>query len=152
MAGCGSPVWTSRTRVPVWSAVRVMLTVLLPGGIWGLFSNPQVKTTRWGGWISGDGPGAVAVWFRTPGWVPPHRGSRVARWPSHRSCRAGSVKKPKTTSGGAWTWISWCMADIGWITGHSYILYGPLALGTTTVVYEGVPNYPDGERPWPIAE
>ena len=46
----------------------------------------------------------------------------------------------------------WCMADIGWITGHSYIVYGPLALGTTTVIYEGVPNYPDGGRPWRIAE
>jgi acetyl-CoA synthetase len=46
----------------------------------------------------------------------------------------------------------WCMADIGWITGHSYIVYGPLALGTTTVVYEGVPNYPDAGRPWRIAE
>jgi len=40
--------------------------------------------------------------------------------------------------------VYWCMADIGWITGHSYIVYGPLALGTTTVIYEGVPNYPDG--------
>jgi len=47
--------------------------------------------------------------------------------------------------------VYWCMADIGWITGHSYIVYGPLALGTTTVVYEGVPNYPDGGRPWRIA-
>jgi acetyl-CoA synthetase len=46
----------------------------------------------------------------------------------------------------------WCMADIGWITGHSYIVYGPLALGTTTIVYEGVPNYPDAGRPWRIAE
>jgi len=46
----------------------------------------------------------------------------------------------------------WCMADIGWITGHSYIVYGPLALGTTSVIYEGVPNYPDGGRPWRIAE
>ncbi len=46
----------------------------------------------------------------------------------------------------------WCMADIGWITGHSYIVYGPLALGTTTVIYEGVPNYPDGGRPWRIAQ
>jgi acetyl-CoA synthetase len=45
----------------------------------------------------------------------------------------------------------WCMADIGWITGHSYIVYGPLALGTTTVIYEGVPTYPDGGRPWRIA-
>ena len=46
----------------------------------------------------------------------------------------------------------WCMADIGWITGHSYIVYGPLALGATTVIYEGVPNYPDAGRPWRIAE
>ena len=48
--------------------------------------------------------------------------------------------------------VYWCMADIGWITGHSYIVYGPLSLGTTTVIYEGVPNYPDGGRPWRIAE
>jgi acetyl-CoA synthetase len=45
----------------------------------------------------------------------------------------------------------WCMADIGWITGHSYIVYGPLALGTTTILYEGTPNYPDAGRPWRIA-
>jgi acetyl-CoA synthetase len=44
------------------------------------------------------------------------------------------------------------MADIGWITGHSYIVYGPLSLGTTTVIYEGVPTYPDAGRPWRIAE
>src|SRR5260370_21633968 len=48
--------------------------------------------------------------------------------------------------------VYWCMADIGWITGHSYIVYGPLALGPTTVIYEGVPNYPDGARPWPRPE
>jgi len=46
----------------------------------------------------------------------------------------------------------WCMADIGWITGHSYIVYGPLSNGTTTVIYEGTPNYPDAGRPWRIAE
>ena len=46
----------------------------------------------------------------------------------------------------------WCMADIGWITGHSYIVYGPLALGTTSVIYEGVPTYPDAGRPWRIAQ
>jgi len=46
----------------------------------------------------------------------------------------------------------WCLADIGWITGHSYIVYGPLALGTTSVIYEGVPTYPDPGRPWRIAE
>jgi len=46
----------------------------------------------------------------------------------------------------------WCMADIGWITGHSYIVYGPLALGTTSVMYEGAPDYPDQSRTWEIAE
>src|SRR5437588_9868033 len=46
----------------------------------------------------------------------------------------------------------WCFADIGWITGHSYIVDGPLALGTTSVMYEGVPTYPDAGRPWRIAE
>ena len=48
--------------------------------------------------------------------------------------------------------VYWCMADIGWITGHSYIVYGPLALGASTVVYEGVPVYPDAGRPWRIAQ
>ena len=48
--------------------------------------------------------------------------------------------------------VYWCMADIGWITGHSYIVYGPLALGATSVMYEGVPTYPDAGRPWRIAE
>ncbi len=47
--------------------------------------------------------------------------------------------------------VYWCMADIGWITGHSYIVYGPLALGASSVVYEGVPNFPDAGRPWRIA-
>jgi acetyl-CoA synthetase len=48
--------------------------------------------------------------------------------------------------------VYWCMADIGWITGHSYIVYGPLALAATSVIYEGVPNFPDPGRPWRIAE
>jgi len=48
--------------------------------------------------------------------------------------------------------VYWCFADIGWITGHSYIVYGPLSLGTTSVVYEGVPTYPNAGRPWRIAE
>jgi acetyl-CoA synthetase len=46
----------------------------------------------------------------------------------------------------------WCSADIGWITGHSYIVYGPLALGTTSVMYEGTPDYPHKGRMWEIAE
>ncbi|MGA0155674.1 MAG: acetate--CoA ligase, partial [Flavobacteriaceae bacterium] len=48
--------------------------------------------------------------------------------------------------------IYWCTADIGWITGHSYILYGPLANGATTVMFEGVPSYPDHGRFWQIVE
>ncbi|WP_316151538.1 acetate--CoA ligase [Cupriavidus sp. BIC8F] len=48
--------------------------------------------------------------------------------------------------------VYWCMADIGWITGHSYIVYGPLSLAASSVVYEGVPTYPDPGRPWRIAE
>ncbi|MDA0863516.1 MAG: acetate--CoA ligase [Bacteroidetes bacterium] len=48
--------------------------------------------------------------------------------------------------------IYWCSADIGWITGHSYILYGPLANGATTVMFEGVPSYPDFGRFWAIIE
>ncbi|MDZ7598525.1 MAG: acetate--CoA ligase [Desulfobacterales bacterium] len=48
--------------------------------------------------------------------------------------------------------VYWCMADIGWITGHSYIVYGPLALCASTVIYEGVPTYPDAGRSWRIAQ
>ena len=48
--------------------------------------------------------------------------------------------------------IYWCTADIGWITGHSYIVYGPLANGATTVMYEGVPTYPDWGRFWEIVQ
>ena len=48
--------------------------------------------------------------------------------------------------------IYWCTADIGWITGHSYIIYGPLANGATTIMFEGVPSYPDYGRFWEIVE
>ena len=48
--------------------------------------------------------------------------------------------------------VYWCTADIGWITGHSYILYGPLANGATTVMFEGVPSYPDYGRFWEVVE
>jgi len=48
--------------------------------------------------------------------------------------------------------VYWCMADIGWITGHSYIVYGPLSICASTVVYEGVPTYPDAGRSWRIAQ
>ena len=77
---------------------------------------------------------------------------------------SGSTGKPKGvlhTTGGYLLWVArtfaevfdwregdlfWCTADIGWVTGHSYVVYGPLANGATTVMFDGVPNYP-GPRP-----
>ena len=79
---------------------------------------------------------------------------------------SGSTGKPKGvlhTSGGYLVWASmtheyvfdyrpgevfWCSADVGWVTGHSYIVYGPLANGATTVMFEGIPTYPDASRFW----
>jgi acetyl-CoA synthetase len=48
--------------------------------------------------------------------------------------------------------VFWCTADVGWVTGHSYIIYGPLANGATTVMFEGVPTYPDAGRFWEVCE
>src|SRR5690606_13893027 len=48
--------------------------------------------------------------------------------------------------------IYWCTADCGWITGHSYIVYGPLSLGMTTVIYEGAPDYPEKDAWWQLIE
>jgi len=81
---------------------------------------------------------------------------------------SGTTGKPKGvvhTTGGYLTYVSvtqklifdikdddvyWCTADIGWITGHSYIVYGPLSIGATTVMFEGVPNYPNPDRFWNV--
>ena len=83
---------------------------------------------------------------------------------------SGSTGKPKGvlhTGGGYLLWaamthdlvfdyrpgqIYWCAADIGWVTGHSYIVYGPLANGATTLMYEGVPNWPDASRIWQVVD
>jgi acetyl-CoA synthetase len=83
---------------------------------------------------------------------------------------SGSTGKPKGVihgSGGYLLWaafthetvfdyrpgqIYWCAADIGWVTGHSYIVYGPLANGGTTLMYEGVPNWPDSSRIWQVVD
>jgi acetyl-CoA synthetase len=85
----------------------------------------------------------------------------------YTSGTTGKPKGVKHTTGGYLsyvTWTShavldvkpedtyWCSADIGWITGHSYIVYGPLALGTTTVMYEGAPDHPEKTRLWEIIE
>jgi acetyl-CoA synthetase len=83
---------------------------------------------------------------------------------------SGSTGKPKGvlhTTGGYLTWAShthelvfdyrpgevfWCTADVGWVTGHSYIVYGPLANGATTLIFEGVPNYPTTSRFWEVID
>ena len=83
---------------------------------------------------------------------------------------SGSTGKPKGvlhSGGGYLLWASlthdwcfdyrpgdvwWCAADIGWVTGHSYILYGPLANGATTLMYEGLPNWPDASRIWQVVD
>ena len=83
---------------------------------------------------------------------------------------SGSTGKPKGvlhTSGGYLVFASmthqyvfdyhdgdiyWCTADVGWVTGHSYIVYGPLANGATTLMFEGVPNYPDASRFWQVVD
>jgi len=83
---------------------------------------------------------------------------------------SGSTGKPKGvlhTTGGYLTWASWthelvfdyrpgevfwCTADVGWVTGHSYIVYGPLANGATTLIFEGVPNYPSPSRFWEVID
>ncbi|RDZ50829.1 acetate--CoA ligase [Haloferax sp. Atlit-4N] len=85
----------------------------------------------------------------------------------YTSGTTGQPKGVKHTTGGYLsyaTWTShavldiekedtyWCSADIGWITGHSYIVYGPLALGSTTVMYEGTPDFPNRDRMWDIVE
>ena len=48
--------------------------------------------------------------------------------------------------------VYWCTADVGWITGHSYIIYGPLLAGATTMMFEGVPTYPDAGRFWDVIQ
>ncbi|MEL6744336.1 MAG: acetate--CoA ligase [Pseudomonadota bacterium] len=83
---------------------------------------------------------------------------------------SGSTGQPKGvlhTTGGYLVWASmtheyvfdyhegdiyWCTADVGWVTGHSYIVYGPLANGATTLMFEGVPNYPDTSRFWQVCD
>ena len=83
---------------------------------------------------------------------------------------SGSTGKPKGvvhTTGGYMVWASythelvfdyqpgevyWCTADIGWVTGHTYIVYGPLANGATTLMFEGIPNYPDSSRFWQVVD
>jgi acetyl-CoA synthetase len=91
--------------------------------------------------------------------------------PLYVLCTSGSTAKPKgvlpTTgsylTGVVWTHkhvydmkpyedVWWCSADVGWVTGHSYIVYGPLLNGVTSVMYEGAPDYPDKDIWWELCE
>ena len=123
-----------------------------------------------------DDAGAVTDEHRYRDLVDPQRGTEVEPvtrdaedmlFLMYTSGTTGKPKGVKHTTGGylsyaAWTSHAvldiepgdtyWCAADIGWITGHSYIVYGPLALGTTTVMYEGTPDYPDKDRFWEIVD
>ncbi len=108
--------------------------------------------------------------------IKEHRGKRVApvslpsEAPLFLMYTSGTTAKPKGaqhSTGGYMAYVAgtakyyqdihpedtyWCLADIGWITGHSYIVYGPLAVAATSVMFEGVPNYPDAGRAWREAE
>jgi acetyl-CoA synthetase len=136
---------------------------------------PSVKTVvvvkRTGGkigWVQGRD-----VWYheecaKVPAECAPEEMS--AEDPLFILYTSGSTGKPKGvlhTTGGYMVYVSmthqyvfdyhdgdiyWCTADVGWVTGHSYILYGPLANGATTLMFEGVPNYPDSSRFWQVVD
>jgi acetyl-CoA synthetase len=123
--------------------------------------------------------GAVAMqegrdlWYQdvTEAAAPEHQPAEMnAEDPLFILYTSGSTGKPKGvlhTTGGYLVWASftheyvfdyhpgevfWCTADVGWVTGHSYIVYGPLANGATTLMFEGIPSYPDASRFWQVID
>jgi acetyl-CoA synthetase len=113
------------------------------------------------------------VWYEdvTAAASPEHRPAEMnAEDPLFILYTSGSTGKPKGvlhTTGGYMVWASfthqyvfdyhpgevyWCTADVGWVTGHTYIVYGPLANGATTLMFEGIPNYPDTSRFWQVID
>jgi acetyl-CoA synthetase len=125
---------------------------------------------------TGDGPGMADgrdVWYheeaaKVSGDCPPEEMN--AEDPLFILYTSGSTGKPKGvlhTTGGYMVYaamthhyvfdyhegdVYWCTADVGWVTGHSYIVYGPLANGASTLMFEGVPNYPDTSRFWQVCD
>ncbi|WP_036766648.1 acetate--CoA ligase [Parvularcula oceani] len=137
------------------SGVRLVLTVKVTGGAVGFEPGRDI----W--WHEGR--------EEVPADCPPE--PMAAEDPLFILYTSGSTGKPKGvvhTTGGYMVYASythglvfdisperdvyWCAADVGWITGHSYIVYGPLANGCTTLMYEGVPTYPDAGRIWQVVE
>ena len=101
-------------------------------------------------------PAKLAWTWSTPSTSSTHRGRR-------RSRRGSSSSTGGYLTGVAWTTkyvfdlkpesdVFWCSADVGWVTGHSYIVYGPLMNGATSVMYEGAPDYPDKDIWWQLCE
>ena len=136
---------------------------------------PTVKTVivvkRTGGaidWVQGRD-----VWYHeicakvAPTCAPEEMGAEDPLFVLYTSGSTGKPKGILHTTGGYLVYASmthqyifdykdgdiyWCTADVGWVTGHSYIVYGPLANGATTMMFEGVPNYPDASRFWQICD
>jgi acetyl-CoA synthetase len=136
---------------------------------------PSVKTVvvvrRTGGtikWVDGRD-----VWYHeecakaSPDCPPVEMGAEDPLFILYTSGSTGKPKGVLHTSGGYIVYTSlthqhifdyhdgdifWCTADVGWVTGHSYIVYGPLANGATTLMFEGVPNYPDASRFWQVVD
>ncbi len=99
--------------------------------------------------------------------APEHMDSNDTLFLMYTSGSTGKPKAAQHSTGGYLSYVTamskwildikpedvyWCMADIGWITGHSFIVYGPLSLGASSIIYEGVPSCPDAGRPWRIAQ
>ncbi len=99
--------------------------------------------------------------------APEHMDSNDTLFLMYTSGSTGKPKAAQHSTGGYLSYVTamskwildikpedayWCMADIGWITGHSFIVYGPLSLGASSIIYEGVPTCPDAGRPWRVAQ